>query len=203
VSGKSVSDARPTILITGFGRFPGAPFNPSGPLARALAKTRRPALSGVRMVAHVFPTSYAAVARQWPELIAQHRPDAVLMLGLAGRTKYLRIETRARNVRTLVYPDIEGFVPERRVIERGAASARRGHAPFMSLLAAARTSSLPARLSRDAGAYLCNDLYWRALDPASCDDGPLVQFVHIPLRPNALRAVEAVLVALVSAARRR
>lgn len=91
-----------TVLITGFGRFPGAPFNPAGPLARALAKTRRPALADVRLISHVFPTSYAAVARQWPELLARHRPDAVLMLGLAGRTKYLRIETRARNIRTLV-----------------------------------------------------------------------------------------------------
>ena len=192
-----------TVLITGFGRFPGAPFNPSGPLARALAKRRRPALADVRLIAHVFPTSYAAVARQWPELIARHRPDAVLMLGLAGRTKYLRIETRARNIRTLVFPDVDGVVPERRAIERGAVSARRGHAPFMRLLAAARTGGLAARLSRDAGAYLCNELYWRALDPAARGDGPLVQFVHIPLRPNALRAVEAVLVALVSAARRR
>ena len=197
-----MSIARPTVLITGFGSFPGAPFNPSGPLARALAKRRRPALSDVRLISHVFPTSYAAVAQQWPELLARHRPEAVLMLGLAGRTKYLRIETRARNIRTLVYPDIEGFIPERRVIERRAGSARRGPAPFMRLLAAARTSGLRARLSRDAGAYLCNDLYWRALEPAR-NDGPLVQFVHIPLRPNALRAVEAVLVALVSAARRR
>jgi pyroglutamyl-peptidase len=198
-----VSDTLTTVLITGFGRFPGAPFNPSGPLARALARRRRPALAGVRLISHVFPTGYAAVAQQWPDLLARHRPDAVLMLGLAGRTPYLRIETRARNVRTLVFPDIDGFVPERRVIERGDAAARRGTAPFMRLLAAARSSGFPARLSRDAGAYLCNDLYWRALDPSRGDAGPLVQFVHIPLRPDALRAAEAVLVALVSAARRR
>ena len=50
-----------TVLITGFGRFPGAPFNPSGPLALALAKRRRPAFADVRRAVHVFQTSYAAV----------------------------------------------------------------------------------------------------------------------------------------------
>jgi len=34
-----------TVLITGFGRFPGAPFNPSGPLALALAWTAQRILS--------------------------------------------------------------------------------------------------------------------------------------------------------------
>ena len=86
-----------TILITGFGRFPGAPFNPSGPLARALGKRRRPAFAALQRVVHVFETSYAAVDRDLPRLIAAHKPDIVLMFGLAGRTAYLRVETRARN----------------------------------------------------------------------------------------------------------
>ena len=32
-----------TILITGFGPFPGAPFNPTEPLAQELARRRHPA----------------------------------------------------------------------------------------------------------------------------------------------------------------
>ena len=57
-----------TILLTGFGPFPGAPFNPTGPLVRALARRRHPALAGVRRVAHVFDTRYDAVDRELPEL---------------------------------------------------------------------------------------------------------------------------------------
>ena len=36
-----------TILVTGFGPFPGAPFNPTGPLVERLARLRRPALADV------------------------------------------------------------------------------------------------------------------------------------------------------------
>jgi pyrrolidone-carboxylate peptidase len=42
-----------TVLITGFGRFPGAPSNPSGPLALALAKRRRPARSRPRSLEEI------------------------------------------------------------------------------------------------------------------------------------------------------
>jgi len=97
-----------TILITGFGRFPGAPFNPSAPLACAVGKRRRPAFADARRVVHIFETSYAAVDRELPELMAQHRPDIVLMFGLAGRTPFVRIETRARNTRSVLFPDVIG-----------------------------------------------------------------------------------------------
>ena len=46
----------PTILITGFGPFPGAPVNPTTALARHLARLRRPGLADVRLVGHVFTT---------------------------------------------------------------------------------------------------------------------------------------------------
>ena len=59
-----------TILVTGFGPFPGAPFNPTGPLVQRLARVRRPALADVTIVPHVFATSYAAVDRELPALIA-------------------------------------------------------------------------------------------------------------------------------------
>src|SRR4029077_8132600 len=86
-----------TVLLTGFVPFPGAPFNPTGALVAHLARVRRPAFDGVRRIAHVFVTSYAAVDRELPRLISAHRPDAILMFGLAVRSHGIRIETRARN----------------------------------------------------------------------------------------------------------
>ena len=59
-----------TILITGFGPFPGAPYNPTQPLVRRLVRRRHPAFAGVRRIAHVFPVSYEAVDRELPALIA-------------------------------------------------------------------------------------------------------------------------------------
>jgi pyrrolidone-carboxylate peptidase len=69
-----------TILITGFGPFPGAPYNPTGPLVSELARRRHPAFANVRRVAHVFPVSYEAVDRELPALLKRERPDALIML---------------------------------------------------------------------------------------------------------------------------
>jgi pyroglutamyl-peptidase len=152
-----------TILLTGFGPFPGARFNPTAPLVARLARLRRPALSDVRVVPHVFATSYAAVERELPQLIAEHRPDALLMFGLHGRTRTLRIETRARNALAL-RADAGGATP-------------RGHAIAPGLPDLAMPA--PAVLSVNAGRYLCNYLCWQAT--AAARQGPsIAAFVHVP-----------------------
>jgi pyroglutamyl-peptidase len=165
------------IVIAGFGPFLGAPSNPSGRLATALARRRRPALAGIEITSHVFATAYDAVDRDLPKLLTR-KPDVLLIFGLAGRRREVCIETRARNARSILLPDVGGRRPERRAIE-GGKNALMGSAPFPRLLAALRRTGLPARLSRDAGTYLCNYAYWRALQSVR-DGRPLVQFVHIP-----------------------
>src|SRR5262245_53051046 len=152
-----------TILITGFGPFPGAPFNPTEPLAAELAQRRHPAFANVRRVAHVFRVSYEAVDRELPALIAREKPQAFVMFGLAGRTKHVRIETRARNVLTRVVPDADGQIPLTAAIVPGAPMALSLRAPTHRLLMAARATGVPAALSHDAGSYLCNYLCWRAV----------------------------------------
>jgi pyroglutamyl-peptidase len=78
------------------------------------------------------------------------------------------------------------------------------------LLAAARATGIPARLSRDAGRYLCNYLCWRAGEAAAKaqpGSGPrIVTFVHVPpvraTRIDTLvRAGEAIVLAALAAAR--
>lgn len=166
------------VLLAGFGPFPGVPRNPSAVVAQALARRRRPALSHLDRSVHVFATSYAAVDRDLPKLFAS-KPDVVLIFGLAGRRRHICIETRARNAVSLLFPDANGRRPSTGVIETGGPSALFGRAPFHRLLGAARARNGSVRLSRDAGRYLCNYAYWRALQRAP-HGRPLVQFVHIP-----------------------
>jgi pyroglutamyl-peptidase len=170
-----------TILITGFGPFPGVPFNPTEPLVMALARLRDPALRNVRRVAHVFATSYAAVDRELPALLARERPDMLLMFGLAARRRHISIETRARNAISRAVADASGELPAASLIAPGARSALPLRAPAQRLLAAVRAAGMPAALSSDAGSYLCNYLCWRAGEAAARDGGPrLVAFVHVP-----------------------
>jgi pyroglutamyl-peptidase len=203
------------VLLIGFGPFPGAPRNPSALLAKALARRRRPAFADIVRTSHIFTTTYAAVDRDLAKLL--ERPaDIVLMFGLAGRRRHLCIETRARNAISL-FPDAGGYRPPRRVIAPGGPAALRGAAPFARLLGAVRMSAVPSRLSRDAGRYLCNYAYWRALEQAR-NGRPLVQFIHIPRvllgsrrkRPRGrtarlgtlVAAGERLLIALIAASRR-
>lgn len=205
-----------SVLVTGFGPFPGAPFNPTTPLVHHLARLRRPALAGVTIVAHIFPTAYAAVDKELPALIARHKPDALLMFGLATRAKTIRVELRARNALSSL-PDATARVLGRRAIAPGASAMLAMPAPVRQLLAAVRASRLSVQLSQDAGSYLCNYLCWHAADVVRSGHGPrLATFVHVPLvhrhgrrapgRRFALgdltRAGEALLMALVRAARR-
>jgi pyroglutamyl-peptidase len=206
------------VLLLGFGRFPGVPRNPSADLVERLARRRRPALAAAMRTAHVFATTYAAVDTDLAKLFSG-KPDVVLMFGLAARRRHLCIETQARNAVSVLFADVRGHRPAKGRIAPGERAAQRGAAPFARLLAAARATRMPSRLSHDAGRYVCNYSYWRALALAGRQSGPLVQFIHIPrlaFEPRrkrarkyrsppfhaALAAAENLLIALMAAHRR-
>ncbi len=175
-----------TILVTGFGPFPGAPFNPTGALVEKLARLRRPILADVTIVPHIFRTSYAVVDDEFPKLIAKHKPDALLMFGLAPRAKAVRIETRARNALTS-FPDVSGHSLNRRSIVGGGPPALLMPTQTGHLFAAARKARIPVLVSRDAGRYLCNYLCWRATEAAAQNGPRFAVFVHVPLPSRTVR----------------
>jgi pyroglutamyl-peptidase len=209
-----------TILVVGFGPFPGAPRNPSADLVRALAKRRRPALADMRVVTAVLPTNYAAARDELPKLLETHDPDAVLFFGLASRARFLQIERRAVNAVTGFYPDAARMKSTTRAFMPGLPPQLRVRADVVRLAAAARMSGIDARLSRDAGRYICNAALYQSLQIAERMSRPrLVAFAHIPRprRPARLdtkqgrprpsltmlvRAGEAILAAFIAQARR-
>ncbi|WP_170145841.1 pyroglutamyl-peptidase I [Rhodoplanes elegans] len=170
-----------TLLITGFGRFPGAPSNPTAAIVRDLIRRRRPALAAHRLVGHVFETCWEAVDRDLPMLVDRERPEIVVLLGVATRADRVRLELVARNRRTILFPDAGGARSDVIRIAPGAPFFRPGRFPVARLAAALRRGGLVPALSRNAGGYLCNYAYWRALDAAQVPGGPrLVVFVHVP-----------------------
>jgi pyroglutamyl-peptidase len=190
------------VLITGFGRFPGAPANPSGALAKALARRRRPALAGMALRAEVLPTTWT-VANGFAATLMREDPDIVLMIGLAARRRQVCVETRAVN-RAGGFPDATRRRPGARRLDASGPDAIRARAHPASLVRALRLAGVPARASRDAGRYICNAQAYCAYGQARTTGRPrLAVFVHIP-RPNhgrlsmpaLLRGLEALLVAL-------
>lgn len=176
---------RPRILVTGFRPFPGAPYNPTERLVARLLHLRRPALDDVERIGHIFPVTYSAVDRELPALIAEHHPDALLMFGLATRTPFIRIETRARNTVTQIWPDADHTQVLSRTIVRNTDSTRRFGPHTLKLLRTAQATGVAAQSSLSAGYYLCNYLSWRAIESTRIEGGPgLAAFIHIPLVPR-------------------
>lgn len=186
---------KPRILITGFRPFPGAPYNPTEKLVDRLLRLRRPMLDDIERIGHVFPVTYSAVDRELPALIAAHHPDALLMFGLATRTPFVRIETRARNTVTQLWPDADHAQVRSRTIVAGSDSTRRFGPHTFKLLRAAQQTGIDARASLSAGYYLCNYLSWRAIEATRARHdserreptkvGPrIASFVHVPLVPR-------------------
>lgn len=209
------------VLLTGFGPFPGAPLNPTAALVQRLARSRHPGIAEVRLVCHVFRTSYRAVDEELPQLLSTYAPDAVLMFGLAAATSCLQVETRARNAISALLRDAEGHFSFATSIAPSGPSTLRFTAPTQRLALTARRARVPTVLSCDAGHYLCNYVSWRALEAASKPGGPrVVAFVHVPsprrgpLRRRAarrpplemaemVRGGQAILLGLIAEARAR
>ena len=167
-----------TILITGFGPFPGAPFNPTEALVAELARGRSPIT--LRRVGHVFRVSYAAINRDLRILLDGERPDALIMFGLAARAPHLRIELQARNAVTCLLPDADRHRPLGGRIAKEAPAELSLRTPAYRLLRAAQSTGVPAMLSRDAGSYLCNYLCWRVAHAARDGAPHVAAFVHVP-----------------------
>ena len=173
----------------------------------------------MQRVVHIFETSYAAVDRDLPKLLARHKPDIVLMFGLAGRTPQVRIETRARNAKSILFPDVTGLPAGRNARSLPGAPPGARPRPVRRACSPPRASSrVPTRLSRDAGRYLCNYVYWRALE-ARPDPARRSRSSSTSRRSRAVRAAarearrrishaalaragEAILLALLAAQRR-
>lgn len=172
---------RPRLLVTGFGPFPGIARNPSAEIARRVAASPRWRRIGVATQSLILPTTYAALAEVLEPTLNGEAPDAVLMIGVAGRSKEVRIERRAVNRASLFAPDAAGRRPNRLTLSDGSPSRRVRVSP-VRLRALLRRHAVPCRISQNAGRYLCNAAYYQALA------APFpVLFIHIPKPPATRR----------------
>jgi pyroglutamyl-peptidase len=174
------SERRLRVLVTGFGSFPGAPVNPTRILVRALEKgsDKRLRRLGVDLMTAVLPVVYADAQARIAELVAATRPDLIIHLGLAARRPTITVEQRGLNRVSVLHPDAERRLSSGAVVERGGAGERRGPALVTGVIRAISLCGAPAKISRDAGDYVCNQTFYISLGLT-----PHVMFIHMP-RPR-------------------
>jgi pyroglutamyl-peptidase len=182
-----MSPPRIRVAVAGFGPFPGVPRNPSGEIARALARRPRFRTAGVILDTAVFPTAYGAAQAGLEKLLAKS-PAAVVLFGVAGGAKHIRVETRAHNRVSILHPDHMRFVPTSRKLSSGGAPVLKLRGSALRMRAAIRQSGSRAELSINAGSYLCNAVFYRALAAAAAHrPPPLTYFIHVP--PAGMRSL--------------
>lgn len=178
----------PTVLLTGFGPFPGVPVNVSGEVVRVVVRLARRAFPAFHFVAAVLPTEW----RRAPQLVAtlqdRFRPSLTLHIGVASGEPSIRLETCAGNV-CRAAPDAAGVLPLATSLCADGPSERRASIDNTAIAAALRAGGTTCTISDDAGGYLCNAVLYQSLASAEARGSGAVGFVHIPADLGSARAI--------------
>jgi pyroglutamyl-peptidase len=166
------------VLVTGFAPFGGESVNPSWQAAQQLEGwTCRGRLVGAREIPCSFGASIAALEAAIGEL----RPIAVLCVGEAGGRADLSVERVAVNLDDAEAPDNDGAQPVDQPVVAGAPAAYFASLPLKAIVKRLREAGLPASLSRSAGGFVCNHLFYGACHlRARRFKAMRVGFIHVP-----------------------
>ena len=177
-----MSSAARTILVTGFEPFGGETINASWEAAQKLEGWRH---GDTVAVTRLLPCAYDASVKKLISAIETLRPDALLMAGQAARRAVVCVERFAHNLDDATAPDNDGALRRALRISRAAPEWLETEAPVRTIARAIKGAGIPARVSRDAGGFVCNHLYFGALQYLSDKRSAIpAVFVHLPVTPE-------------------
>jgi len=177
-----LSSAALTILVTGFEPFGGEKVNASWEAVRSLDGWRH---GDYAVVARLLPCAYDASVKALVRSIETLRPQAVLMTGQAARRAAVCVERFARNLDDAAAPDNDGDLRRALRISRAAPEWLESTAPASTIVRALKAAEIRARVSTNAGGFVCNHLYFGALQYLGGHERPVpAVFVHLPATPE-------------------
>lgn len=160
----------PSVLVTGFSKFPGAPENPTEWLMHRLAEKSD---FQHHLSIAVLPVSYRRAGDELDKMIRELRPDIAVHFGLAAEANGFRLEEQARGGLRFDLADVDGKVARL----PGDVKAEKSTLPLAKIEQALKSVDLPVERSNDAGGYLCDFLFHRScVSPVTSMAG----FVHVP-----------------------
>jgi pyroglutamyl-peptidase len=162
------------ILVTGFEPFGGNTMNPSMEVVRALPES-------LDVLKRILPVVYADSAQIIRDLIHVEQPEAVLCLGLCGRSSGILFERLAVNVNDDACGDNAGDSARGRLIDPAGPVGYWSTLPLTAMHFALREKGIPVAWSNHAGTYVCNHVFYtacRAIEQLG-GDRPC-GFAHLP-----------------------
>jgi len=144
------------ILVSAFEPFNGDDINPTQQILEKLPAN----IDGCTIAKYLLPVEFIKAPEMLKDEYDRLSPSAVIMLGQAGRRNAITPETTAVNLMNASIPDNAGFKPvELPIIDNGSETLK-STLPVDAVVGAINKSGLPAKLSDDAGRYVCNNVFY-------------------------------------------
>lgn len=171
------------ILVTAFMPFGGDGINPTELILSALPDR----IGDFALEKLLLPVEFVAAPAIAASEIGRLSPAAVIMLGQAGGRSAITPEFYGKNLMDARIPDNAGFSPRGEQVIPDGAERLISTLPNDETVSAIRALGLPAELSEDAGAYVCNALMYSVL---SLTEGAIpAGFIHVPFAPEQTEGV--------------
>ena len=183
---------KPCFLVTGFGKFPGVPANPTEVLVNHISKnaaSSSPHSSNYRVSScSVLKVSARTVAEHIRQRVAEEQGDqqsAVVLVhfGVDVCARGFKLEKRAVNEANFRLPDEDGYQPRCTPIAPDPIEHFiETKVDVESLVSELREiDGFDVQVSHDAGRYVCNYTYFSSLKAVEKKgSGCYSLFVHVP-----------------------
>lgn len=165
------------VLLTGFEPFGDDDVNPSGlAVRRVAARWNGPA----ELITGVLPVTFADAANAVRSLMAEHEPQLVIAIGLAGNRSAITPERVAVNLVDARIRDNAGAQPIDQDVQPGGPAAYFSTLPVKAITRDIAAAGIPSEVSHSAGTFVCNQVFYAALDEAAKMPGTRAGFIHVP-----------------------
>ena len=163
------------ILLTCFEPFGGEWFNASAAVAGAMSES----IGGAPVKKITLPVEFSRAAEKAYEYAEATGASLIVCLGEARGRKNVTPELIAINLNHASIPDNAGAKPQDEPIAPGGDAAYFTRFPARLLAEKINAEGVASALSYSAGAYVCNDLYYRLLQRFEASTTRAV-FIHVP-----------------------
>lgn len=165
------------VLVTGFEPFDQYDVNPSQMIAETLNGST---LEGAEIIGIVLPVDFNESVLIATQAIEHYSPLLVISIGLDARSRTIKVEKIAMNLKRYQKPDGTWSFPRR--IEPSGPLLRLSPLHTKDMVSAMKQAQIPARQSVFAGTYVCNSLFYQLLGFAAVHNSTIkIGFIHVPL----------------------
>lgn len=172
------------VLVTGFKPFLGESINPSEVL---LEEIKRDFAVSRNVDTLVLPVSFGKAFAVLEEQLRKNSYRYVFLLGQAGDRDKVCFERVGLNWIETQKPDEDGFIPRQGPIAADEVPALFSRLPLSEWYEALHELGLPVKVSLSAGGYVCNHVYFKALQRLQSDALAGGVFIHVPYLPEQVQ----------------